>query len=92
MEKLNKNEIIELVAEKALISKRDAKEAIEWAFEEIKNALLIGKEVNISNFGSFVPIKRKARVGTDPKLHHRIEIKAKNSISFRPSKVLKESL
>lgn len=92
MDKLNKNEIIEIVAEKAMLSKRDAREAFELIFDEIEKALLNGEEVNITNFGTLVPIHRKARIGTDPKTHKQITLKAKNSIAFRPSKTLKAKL
>ena len=55
MQKLNKRDLIEEVSEKAHISKKDAENAIEVAFNEMEKALLEGREVNITNFGSFLP-------------------------------------
>ncbi len=92
MQKLNKRDIIEEVAEKAHLSKKDAESAIETAFDLMEKALLEGREVNITGFGAFVPKTRKQREGTDPKKHTRIVIKSSKIISFRPSKSLKASL
>ena len=92
MEKLNKNELVDIISEKTFVSKRDARAVIEATFDEIEQALLSGKEVNITNFGTLVPIQRKSRIGTDPKTHQKIVLKEKNSIAFRPSKTLKAKL
>lgn len=92
MDKLNKNELIEMVAEKAKVSKRDAREAIECALDLIEQALIEGKEVNLTNFGVFEPKVRQGRVGTHPKEHTKIAIEETKTISFRVSKSLKARL
>lgn len=90
MNKVNKVDLVEYVSDKAYISKLDAREAIDAVFEFIKTNNLNDVEVNISNFGTFVPLNRKSRIGTDPSTHKQIEIKARKSISFKPCKALKE--
>lgn len=92
MQKLNKRDIIEQVSEKAHVSKKDAENAIEVAFDLMEKALLEGREVNITNFGAFAPKTRKQRDGTDPKKHTRITIKQARSVSFRLSKSFKAKL
>ena len=92
MQKLNKRDIIEQVSEKAHVSKKDAENAIEVAFDLMEKALLEGREVNITNFGAFTPKTRKQRDGTDPKKHTRITIKQAHSVSFRLSKSFKAKL
>ncbi len=92
MEKLNKNELVEIVAEKGHLSKRDARVAMDLVFDLMEEALLEGKEVNITNFGTFVPNVRKQREGTDPKTHKIITIKERRSISFKMSKALKAKI
>ena len=89
MNKLNKKDLIEFVSEEGHLSKKDARVAVEIVFNKIEEALIRGQEVNISNFGVFTPSKRQQRVGTDPKSHKQITIKARNSVSFRVSKELK---
>ena len=89
MQKLNKRDLIEQVAEKAHISKKDAESAIETAFDLIEKALLEKREVSITNFGTFSPKTRKKRDGTDPKKHTRITIKESRTVSFKLSKSFK---
>lgn len=92
MKKLNKRDLIEMVAEKAHLSKKDSRDALETAFELMEQALLKGEEVNITNFGVFTPKTRASRDGTHPKKHTRIKIEQSRSITFRLSKSLKEKL
>ena len=92
MKKVNKSDLIDLVAEKAHLSKRDAKAALDTCFDLIVDALLKGEEVNITNFGVFTPKTRQPRDGTHPKQHTRITIAQSRSVSFRLSKALKEKL
>ena len=92
MDKLYKTQLIDIVSEKAYISREDAREAINALFSEIESALLAGVEVNITNFGSLVPITKQATIGTNPRTHEKINIKARRSISFRPAVSLKEKL
>lgn len=90
--KLYKTQLIDIVSEKAYLSREDAKAAINALFEEIETALLAGVEVNIANFGSLVPISRKETWGTNPRTHEKISIKAKRGVSFRPAIGFKEKL
>ena len=92
MQKLNKRDLIEQVAEKAHLCKNDAENALDVCFDLMEKALLDGREVNITNFGAFSPKTRQEREGTDPKKHTRIIIKKSRAISFRVSKSLKAKL
>ena len=92
MEKLNKKELIDRVAERAHLSKRDAKESIDAFIDLITESLDKGMEVNITNFGVFTPKVRTCREGTDPKTHKRIVIPGKKTVQFRLSKTYKEDL
>lgn len=92
MQKLNKRDLIEEVSEKSHISKKDAESAIDATFDLIEKAFLEGREVSITNFGTFQPKSRKQRDGTDPKSHKRITIKSAKTVSFKMSKALKAKL
>lgn len=92
MEKLNKRDLVEMVADQIKVSKKDAEGAVDVVFNAIEKALLAGREVNITNFGVFEAKMRETRVGTDPKTHKRITIKAKKAVAFRVSKTLKSKL
>ena len=92
MQKLNKRDLIEEVSEKTHISKKDAENAIDATFDLIEKAFLEGREVSITNFGTFQPKSRKQRDGTDPKSHKRITIKSAKTVSFKMSKALKAKI
>lgn len=92
MEKLNKNEIIELVAESAHVSKVDAKKVIDSTFELISDALVRGQSVNIKNFCVFEPKTKSGRKGTHPKKHTAIVIKPKNTVTIHLAKEFKARL
>ena len=92
MKKLNKNEIIDLVAERAHLSKVDARSAVDLTFDLITEALVNGDSVNIKNFCVFESKTKAARRGTHPKQHTVIEIKPKRTVTMHLSKELKNKL
>ncbi len=89
---MNKAELIQAVAVKANLNRRDAEAAIEAVLELIEESLIKGEEVKLSGFGNFSKKVRAARVGTNPASGEKIQIPASNSIAFKPSKGLKEKL
>jgi len=92
MEKLNKNKIIELVAEKAHLSHVDAKTAVDETFDLIAEALLNDQAVNIKNFCVFEPKTKAGRKGTHPKNHSHIMIEPKKTVTVHLAKEFKERL
>ncbi len=92
MEKINRNELVDRVAERAHLSKRDAKDSIDAMIDIMIECLNSGIEISLTNFGVFSPVKRQDREGTDPKTHERITIKGRKTIAFRLSKTYKEEL
>ena len=92
MSKINKTDIVNIVAEKAYLSKIDAQNAVDLVFDTLEKALISKQEVSITNFGSFETITKKERLGTDPKTHAHITIPEKCTVSFKPSGILKEKL
>lgn len=92
MKKINKLDLIEIVAEEAHLSKKDATNAVTIVFETMKENLLNNTEISVSTFGSFMPIIKHSRKGTSPSSHKQIVISEKKSVSFKPSKIFKEEL
>ena len=92
MKKINKSDLIESVAERAHLSKKDARAAVDSCFDAIVEAILNGDEINVTNFGVFEPKLRKSREGTHPKKHTPLTIKEAHSVSFRLAKELKAKI
>lgn len=91
-DKQNKNEILDVISERSHVNKKDAKAVVEELFSYIEECIIAGEEVNIKNFGVFVPKVREKRKGTHPQDHSEIDIPEKKSISLRLSKNLKKHL
>ena len=52
--------------------------------------LIKNKEINIKNFGSFKIVKKRERIGRNPKTGKEAPINARKVITFRPSHLMKE--
>ena len=89
---MNKAELVKAVALKAEVTARDAEKVIDEALKLIEDTLVAGEEVKLSGFGVFEKKERAARVGTNPSTGEKIQIEASKSVSFKPSKALKEKL
>ena len=65
---------------------------ISDTFNEIISGLLHNGEVKISSFGTFKTIRKKARIGRNPKTKEDAKISARRVVAFRASKKLKNKL
>jgi nucleoid DNA-binding protein len=86
---MNKAQLVETVASRTE-TKKQAQDIIDTIMDSIKGALKKNEDVAIAGLGSFKVKRTKARTGRNPKTGETIEIPAKNKVSFKPSKELKE--
>jgi DNA-binding protein HU-beta len=87
-----KKELINYVAEKANLSKKDAEAAVNAVFDGIVETLKADGKVQLVGFGSFEVKERVARTGTNPATGAAIEIPASKAPVFKAGKALKESI
>lgn len=87
---MNKSELINAVAEKASLSKKDSEATVTAALDAITAALAEGDEVRLVGFGTFEVKKREARIGRNPATKEEIQIPATKVPAFKPGKALKE--
>ena len=87
---MNKAELIEHVAKRTGLTKKDASMAVDATLEAIKKNVKRG--VQLVGFGSFTVTKRKARKGRNPQTGATIHIPASKTVRFRPGKELKDRL
>jgi integration host factor subunit beta len=69
------------------ILKKDMEKTLEIIFHEITSALREDKNIEIRGFGSYKVVKRKARIGRNPKNSELVQIPEKKSIKWKISKV-----
>jgi len=86
---LTKAELIDEVAERTGVSKKETTWIIDAMFGAIAAKLKKHEKVQISGFGTFEPRKRKARVGRNPRTQEEIKVAASWSLGFRPGKQLR---
>ena len=89
---MNKTELINAVAAKAEISKKDADKAITAVLASIEEALVKGEKVQLIGFGTFEVKERAARTGHNPKTGAAIEIAAAKIPSFKAGAALKNAV
>ena len=68
------------------ILRRDVKKVLEIIFLEIIEALCRGENVEIRGFGTYKIVKRKARIGRNPKNSESVQIPEKNAVKWKMSK------
>jgi DNA-binding protein HU-beta len=89
---VNKNELVDEIAEAADISKAAAARALDATLNGIVNSLKKADPVVLVGFGTFVVRDRAARVGRNPRTGEPLQIAAAKVPAFKPGKALKEAL
>lgn len=87
---MNKPELVEAVAEKAGITKKDSEKVVAAVLEGIADTLAKGEKVQLVGFGTFEVRHRNAREGRNPSTGEAIKIAAQNVPAFKPGKALKD--
>ena len=89
---MNKTQLIEAVAAKANIKKKDAVIAINSLVDVITDALADGEKVQLTGFGSFDVKERAAHDGVNPFTKQTMHFEASKKPVFSASKALKDAL
>ena len=89
---MNKNELVDAIAEEADLSKASAGRALDAAINAITGALTKQDSVSLVGFGTFSVKHRAAREGRNPRSGETIQIKASNAPGFKAGKALKDAV
>ena len=89
---MNKAQLIDAIAEKASLTKADAKKALDAFVEATTDALKNGDRVALIGFGSFAVATRSARTGRNPQSGAPIEIPEKKVVKFKPGAELSDAV
>lgn len=87
---MNKGELVDKVAEKANISKKQADEIVSATISSIMEAVASGDKVTLVGFGSFEPRQRAEREGRNPQTGQPVVIPAATVPGFSAGKLFKE--
>lgn len=89
---MNKSDLINAIAAKAGLMRKDGEAALNAITECIEEALENGDKVTLTGFGTFEVRDRAARVGRNPQTGEEIKIKASKAPVFKAGKALKEAV
>ena len=89
---MTKNELIDNMALNAGISRKSANKALEALSESIILSLKKGERISLKGLGSWTVYKRAARVGRNPRTNESLNIPSKNTIKFKASPQLLDTL
>ncbi len=89
---MNKGELIDQIAAKADVTKKDADSVLTAMLEVILDAVASGDKVTLVGFGTFEARDRQAREGRNPSTGKPIQIPATRVPAFSAGKVFKEKV
>lgn len=90
-EKLTKSEIVDHIYEKEDIKRKDIQCVVDDFLEEIKDALVEDKVIELRGFGTFEIKTRKGRErARNPKTGETVTVRDHGVAIFRPGKELKK--
>lgn len=87
---MNKQELIERIADGAGLSKKDATNSVDCFISTIEESLKKGEKVAITGFGTFDIKVSKPRQARNPKTGATISIPEKKAPKFKVGKAFKE--
>jgi DNA-binding protein HU-beta len=89
---VNKNDLVEQIAERSGLSKTQASEALGATISAIEEGLAAGQEIAITGFGKFSVAHRGPREGVNPSTGERIHIAATKAPRFSAGSKLKDAI
>ena len=89
---ITKVELVNAVAEKTGLSKKDSEKAVSAVFASITETLQKGDKLSLVGFGTFEVKERAARSGINPRTKEPISIAASKNPVFKAGKALKDAI
>ena len=89
---MNKEELVDMIAAKARITKKQAGKILNALTDTIMETVASGDKVVLVGFGTFEPRDRKERKGMNPQTKQPITIPATKVPAFSAGKVFKEKV
>ena len=95
---MTKKEIVRQLCEKAntekllkgTLTQLATKEIVQWTFDAIIETLVSDGRIELRNFGVFEVKQRKPRKARNPRTGERVDVDAKNVVTFQPGKEMEE--
>ena len=97
---VTKKEIVRQLCDKAnrekllkgSLTQLATKEIVQWTFDAIIDTLVADGRIELRNFGVFEVKQRKPRKARNPRTGARVDVEAKNVVTFQPGKEMEEKV
>ena len=90
--KVAKTQLVEMVADKTGLTKKQSEEAVSTMLDVIVNAIKVGKSVGLPGLGTLSVKATAARTGVRPGTSEKIQIPAGKKVAFKVASTLKGNL
>jgi integration host factor subunit beta len=87
---VTKKEIVKQISEKLGLTQLKTKDIVQKTFDAIVETLLTERRIELRNFGVFEVKRRKPRKARNPRTGERVDVEAKNVVTFKPGKEMEE--
>lgn len=89
---MNKAELVEAVAEKSGLTKKDSEKALAAVIDTVVATLAKGEKVQLVGFGTFESRVHKERTNVNPRTKEKQVIPATTVPAFKPGKAFKDAV
>jgi DNA-binding protein HU-beta len=89
---MNKADLVNNIAKKSGLSKKDVEVVLNNFLGEVTEALSAGEKVQLVGFGTFETRNRSSRVGRNPQTGKEIQIPASKVPAFKAGNKLREAV
>ncbi len=89
---MNKADLVNSIAEKSGLTKKDVEHVLNSFLGEVTDALSAGEKVQLIGFGTFETRKRSGRVGRNPQTGATLSIPESKVPAFKAGNKLKEAV
>lgn len=89
---MNKGEVVDVIAQKTNVTKKQADAIVTAMVATIVEAVSTGDKISLVGFGNFEVRNRQAREGRNPKTGEKMQITASRVPAFAPGKAFKERI
>jgi len=89
---MKKIDLISVVASKAHLTRKAAKDSVETFLAEVEKALAKGEKVVLSGFGTFKSVLVKDKAVINPQTKQKQVVKSHRVARFTPGRSLKKSV
>ena len=89
---LTKRDLVIRISDETNLGQQEVFDVVQKTLDYITESLAKGDKVELRNFGVFEVKQRKPRKARNPRTGDRVDVAAKNVVTFQPGKTMEEKV